>query len=204
MPETQFGVRQNDYAGLIWWIPVEFWELTSEAQGQAKPKELESLEDYTTVAVFFARVGGLGTFEFASAEDLTKNAYLVDADGNEYHVLSKVSPEAEMLVKVMKPMLASALGRAGENLAVLYFPAKGKNGKKIADAAGPGSFKIVLRNMMGMKDEVIEIRTPLTALSTPKYCPVDHAKMNGSWKFCPWHGVALDEKPANAAAPAKK
>ncbi len=26
LPETQMPIRGKDYAGMVWWIPVEFWE----------------------------------------------------------------------------------------------------------------------------------------------------------------------------------
>jgi hypothetical protein len=201
LPETQFGIHQQGYAGLIWWIPTEFWQVSSESHGRPMPADFKSLDNYTTVGIFFAKVGSLGNFDFAKADDLRKNLVVRDQDGNEYPPLQQVSSEATALTAVLKPMLAGAMGRMGESMEIFYFPAVGKNGKRIASATEKTNFKLVLRDTLGMKEHVTQVETPLTALSPAKSCPVDHRKMSASWSYCPWHGVALEtEKSAAASA----
>lgn len=204
LPETQFGVHEQGYAGLIWWIPTEFWQVSSESHGRQMPADFKSLDDYTAVAVFFAKVGALGNFDFATADDLKKNFVLVDADGNEYPPLKEVSSGATSLTAILKPMLAGAMGKMGESMEILYFPAIGKNGKRIASATQKTNFSFALRNTLGMKEHVTSVETPLTALSPAKFCPVDHRKMSASWSYCPWHGSTLETNLPATSSPVKK
>jgi len=205
LPETQFSTHEPGYAGLIWWIPTEFWQVSAEAHGRSMSADFKSLDDYTTVAIFFAKVGDLGNFDFANGADLRKNLVLRDADGNEYRPLEEVSSGATSLKGILKPMLAGAMGKLGENMEIMYFPALNKKGQRIASATSKGQFSFVLKDTLGMKEHVTQVETPLTALSPKKFCPVDHRKMIASWSFCPWHGVALEDKSnASTAVPAKK
>jgi hypothetical protein len=200
LPETQFSIPVEGYVGLVWWIPTEFWEVSAQSRGVHAGKDFQPLEEYTTVAIFFGKVGTFGNFQFATAEDLRKNFVLRDAAGNEYSSIRKVSPEAEGLANLLKPMLANAMGKMGESMELLYFPAKSKDGKPIATPMQNGQFSFVLRDTLGLKEAVTLVNTPLTSLSPAKYCPVDHRKMSASWTFCPWHGIALDTKTAPATA----
>ena len=106
LPETQFSTREPGYAGLTWWIPTEFWQISAESHGRPMSADFKSLDDYTTVAVFFAKVGDLGNFDFATGADLRKNLVLRDAEGNEYLPLEEVSSGATSLKGILKPMLA--------------------------------------------------------------------------------------------------
>jgi len=194
--EVQVDVREKDYVGLVWWIPFEFWQISGAKRGipaESTAQNLKALRDYTIVAVFLAKVSALGSFTFVPIEDLRRDVMLRDAAGNEYRSIPEPSQDAKNLAAIVKPILTSAMGKAGENFDMLFFPARGKDGDVIADAARKGRFEVVLKNnLAGVPESVYEWRTPLTAIAPLRYCPVGKERVHADWEYCPWHGVALE------------
>lgn len=87
--------------------------------------------------------------------------------------------------------------------AALFFPAVNKMLQPIADPLKAGSFSLLLSKLADGKDKVFESKRPLTSLSPSKYCPVGKERVQANWKYCPWHGVRLDDS-ASPATPATK
>lgn len=186
--ETQLTIREPHYAGLVWWMPYQFFEQTSgpEAADAIKP-----MQNYLIVGIFAAKVSALGTFDFIPAADLHSHVVVRDKNGTDYSALAQVAPEAEMFGKIMKPMLSAALGRAGDNFELLFFPAKTASGEAIADPTREGSFSIVFKDLVGTPESIFLYRTPLTSLVATKICPAGKERVRANWKYCPWHGVSL-------------
>jgi len=196
--ETQLGVNVNNHIGLVWWVPFEFWAYSAEKRGSdpAKTREqLKALKDYTILGVFLAKVSALGTFDYTTPADLQKKIVIRDSEGQEYVALPEVTGDAKTLADLMRPMLANAMGRAGENFAMIFFPAHTKSGKQIADEAAKGSFSVVLKDLVGEPETILLWRTPLTSFSPARYCPVGKERVHADWDYCPWHGVKLQGKP---------
>lgn len=196
--ETQLGINAKGYAGLVWWIPFEFWAYSAEKQGNSAEKtreQLKALKDYTIVGVFAAKISTLASFDYVSPSDLHKKTFIRDSEGEEYAALTEVTGDAKNLADLMRPMLANAMGRAGENFAMLFFPARKKGGKFIADEASRGGFSVVLKDVVGEPETIFVWRTPLTSLSPPRYCPVGKERVHADWDYCSWHGVKLEAKP---------
>jgi hypothetical protein len=195
--ETQQIISTPGYTGVVWWIPFEFWELSGAKAGRAPEKTreaLKALRDYTIVGVMAAKVSQLGAFEYVSPSDLQKKVFLRDAAGNDYAAVVDVNGDAKNLADLMRPMLANALGRAGENFAMLFLPARDKSGRLIADALSKGQFSVVLKDTLGEPETIYLWRTPLTSVSTPRYCPVGKERVHANWEYCPWHGAKLTGK----------
>jgi hypothetical protein len=196
--ETQLGVNANHYVGLVWWIPFEFWMDAGVKRGTPPEKTretLKALQEYTVVGAFLAKVSDLGSFDYLTPADLQKKTFLRDADGQEYAAITEVSGDAKNLADLMKPMLANAMGRAGENFAMMFFPAKSKTGKVIADATTKGKFTVLLKDAAGEPETLFLWQTPLSSFMTPRYCPVGKERVHANWEYCPWHGVKLEDKP---------
>ncbi len=189
LADTQQTVKGKGYTGMVWWVPVEFWQASSP---DTKAEDLAALRDYTMVLAVIGKVGAFGAVSFASAADLRSATVLRAADGTEYPPVQKASPGAEMLATVIKPMLKNLLGTMGESVEVLYFPAKTKAGKPIADPAANGAFSVVLRNFGDEKERLFEWKTPLNSVVPPRYCPTGKERVQANWKYCPWHGTKLD------------
>ena len=196
--ETQLTVSTPGYSGLIWWIPYEFWERSAARSGRAPDKTREafkSLKDYTVVGIMVAKVSALGNFEYVTPSDLQKKTFVRDAVGKDYSAIPEVSGDAKMVADLMRPILANALGRAGENFAMLFFPGRDLSGKQIADAVAKGQFSVVLKDTLGEPETIYQWRTPLTVFSAPRYCPVGNERLHANWDYCPWHGAKAVDRP---------
>ncbi len=204
LKETQAMVHGQDYTGMIWWIPPDFWEQAFRQQTtpEKAAAQVKPLRDYVMVVVAVGKIGLVGNINFVPPDKLRSNTVLRDAAGHAYAPLTEVAPDAEVLANVMKPILTNALGKFGEAIDILFFPARNAAGQLIADPRQKGSFSIVLKEIAGRPEYTHEWLLPLTSLSPPKYCPVGKERVQANWNFCPIHGVPLNEtqsKPAEAA-----
>src|SRR6266481_5104116 len=131
-----------------------------------------------------------------SEADIRENLMLNDSKGNSYPPLQKVSGDAQGLVSILKPVFANILGTMGQNCVILFFSGANRMAEPIADPRAEGSFSVVLKGLIAGKDTTFDWRLPLTTLSPPKYCPAGKERVQANWKYCPWHGVKLDDAPA--------
>ena len=192
--ETQIGIDTPGYTGIVWFIPFDFWIQSGANRGRSEAemeKAMASLKQYTPVFIFVAKVSELGSFDYVPPEQLAKKVLIRDAKGNDYPVATSISDDAKILASTIKPILGNAMGKAGENSALLFFPAKDKDSHPIADPKSSGTFSVVLKDLVGREEDIYTWNFPLTSVSQPKYCPVGKEQVNANWKYCPWHGVAL-------------
>ncbi|HSM84961.1 MAG TPA: hypothetical protein VLT16_02360 [Candidatus Limnocylindrales bacterium] len=211
-PDTQAMVKETEQVdsrsgkmGLFWWVPVEFWEASAVRQGLSRQQASQyflPLRDYT---LFIVGVGdmGMGGITWHDEKDLRKNITLRDQAGNIYQPFDKVTDEAQGFADLMKPTLKNMLGPLGNGMQFFFFPLKDKAGKTFADPHGKSEFSLLVTDLMSPGTSTYTWRAPLTSLSPPKYCPVGKERLEASWRYCPWHGVKLDDGPsASPAAPA--
>lgn len=203
--ETQQSPNEPGYAGLVWWIPTEYWEISAQRTGMSEEvakQRFGPLRKYTVVAVAVGKIG-IGNVNWISEPEVKENVLLRDSEGNTYPPVQKLSGDAEGLVSILKPGFTNLLGNMGQNIQLLFFPASNKMARPIADPLAPGSFTVLVTKLMNGKDKALEWKLPLTSLSPPKYCPVGKERMQANWKYCPWHGVKLDEARPFASTAAK-
>ncbi len=194
--ETQRASQDPNRIGLVWWLPIEFWEI-SMATGPAPstPEQVSAvtsvLRQYTMFAIADGLVGQFGGVTWFAKEDVRASLLLQDASGTRFAPLTdaQVSPDARNLAAIMKPILSGMLGPMGEHMDFFFFPSKSAEGRLIADAKAEGSFRLQIG------EEPYDWRLPLGSLIPKKRCPVDGEQLNGAWKYCPWHGKKL--KPAS-------
>lgn len=202
--ETQQSTNEPGYAGLVWWIPTEFWEISAERNGLSEEKSKEryaALGKYAVVAVALGKIG-IGNINWISEPEIRDNTSLRDAQGNSYQAVQKLSGDAEGLVAVLKPAFGNMLGAMGQNIQLLFFAGTDKMGNPIFDPRASGGFSVVVTNLIAGKTKAFEWKLPLTTLSPPKYCPVGKERVQANWKYCPWHGAKLEEPvPIGAASP---
>jgi hypothetical protein len=194
--ETQLQVSTKDHTGLIWWIPFEFWAQSAEKNGNSPEKareQFKALREYTIVGILVGKFSSLGSVEYVTPSDLQKKTSIRDSEGQDYAALTNLTGDAKNLADMLKPILTNAMGRAGENFALLFFPATKKGGKRIADEASKGSFSVVIKDVAGDGESIYLWRTPLTSFSAPRYCPVGKERVHADWDYCPRHGVKLDQ-----------
>lgn len=198
--ETQLTVGGKDTTGFVWWLPAEFWEQSAIEQGNTPEQARASfaaLHDYIMVIIAVGKVG-LGNINWRSEKEIRAGTSLRDSDGQVYQPLQEISGDAQGIASIIRPVLSNILGPMGQNLQILFFPAKTKSGKLIADPARASSFSVVLSNLTTLKESEFSWRLPLTSLSPPKFCPTGKERVEANWKFCPWHGVPLSENAVPA------
>jgi dipeptidyl aminopeptidase/acylaminoacyl peptidase/tetratricopeptide (TPR) repeat protein len=203
--ETQQLTREPGYMGILMWMPVEYMEKAAERAGFSGEKVHERYAPLRKYTMIVAGVGklGIGNINWISEPEVRSNLKLRDAAGNDYEPVQELSGDAKAFATILKPMMANMLGKMGENVQIYFFPGADKMGNPIADPLAPGSFSVVITNILGTKESIYEWKLPLTSLSPPRYCPVGKERMQASWKYCPWHGVKLDEPasvPVSAVA----
>lgn len=193
--ETQIRLDRKGYAGLVWWIPFEFWVQSASKNGNSEDKtreQLKALREYTIIGVFHGKVSSLASVDYVTPTELQRHVFVRDSEGQDYAPIADLTGDAKSLADALKPILANALGRAGENFAFLFFPATKKGGKRIADEMSKGSFSVVLKEVAGEPETIFLWRTPLTSVAPPRYCPVGGERVHADWDYCPRHGVKLE------------
>jgi hypothetical protein len=207
--EAQLTIGGKDTTGFVWWLPTEFWEQSAIEEGSTPEQAhatFAALRDYTMVIIAVGRVG-LGNINWRSEDEIRSGISLRDAEGHAYQPLKVISGDAQGIASIVRPVLTNILGSMGQNLQILFFPAKTTSGKPIADPTQASSFSVILSNLTAQKESEFSWRLPLISLSPPRFCPVGKERVQASWKFCPWHGNKLDEVPpaeSPAAQPKKK
>ncbi|SHK41734.1 hypothetical protein SAMN02745181_3769 [Rubritalea squalenifaciens DSM 18772] len=190
----------EDHMLFIWWMPFEFWQSTISQDNTLtdleKKEFLETLEDYSLVAIVQGDFTTLGTMKFYSREEVNKNLKITyqpeKGPATEIFQEQNISPELNVLLNIFKPMLAQMMGNMGSSMH--FFVLKNTDGddKKIIDPYQKGSihFQVAKR-----KDKAIikdKIDMPLNSLYIPRKCP-NGKDAHISWKYCPWTGKKLPE-----------
>lgn len=205
--ETQKQLGGKQLAGLVWWVPAEFWEQSAIEQGSSPQKARETfaaLRQYTVVIVLAGRIG-LGNINWFSQNEILSGTSLRDGDGQLYKPITDISPDAQGLSSIIKPVMANILGPAGQSLQILFFASKNAKGVAIADPTREGSFAVVLDGFGSPAPSVYEWRLPLTSLTPPRFCPAGNERVEANWKYCPWHGTKLPPvTPTPAELPSKQ
>jgi len=192
--ETQKSFTNKGHAGLVWWIPTEFWEAAATKHGSTPErarKTFEPLRNYVVVAVAVGTVG-IGNVNWYNEQIIRSSVTLKDFEGTVYGPLTDLSGDANGLLSIFKPILSNLLGSTGQNIQLLFFPARSARGKLIADPKREGMFTIEFSYPEEKIASQYEWKLPLTSLSPLKYCPVGKEVVQASWKYCPWHGNKLE------------
>jgi hypothetical protein len=189
--ETQQLSSRPQSMRLVWWIPIEYWRMSAQADPKVTEAQMDSvaalLRPFTVIAAVDGTVGSAGEFSFLPAQKLRASIRLVDSHGTRYTPMAPdaIPERTRIVIDVLKPLFANLLGQMGENMDFFLFPAMDAHGHPIAPATGSGAFSVVVA------DEEFRWRLPLGSLVPKKRCPVDGELLNGSWRYCPWHGVEL-------------
>ena len=184
--DTQRSSEDTSTLDLVWWIPVEFWQA---AMADRPPQEVRAivaaLSPYTLVGVAYGTVSSLGLSSWTGEEDL--RAALVLRDGlAEFRPLSEsaINADARDLAGVVKPILAGLMGGFGENLHFFFFAGR-EAGRRVDDPFAGTALTVTHGS------ETYVFRRPLGSLLAPKTCRVDHERLSGAYRYCPYHGKEL-------------
>ena len=77
--ETQKNISESGKVNIVWWIPIEFWEMTLERNNTLSKEDtkkfLESLRPYSMFAVIDAEIGSMGEFTYTPMETIKENIF---------------------------------------------------------------------------------------------------------------------------------
>lgn len=189
--ETQKVSDSADEFTYIWWIPEEYWRAVFEQDPTMTAAQMEEflqvLRPYMLILGVYGKVGKSGGITYMPKATIQNSIQVIDRQGIHYRPLSeeKIDADTKNFLSIMKPNYTNNLGAVGQNMHFFLFPAKDKKGHGIALAKKEGGFSVTV----GKRE--CKWKLPLGSLLEQKVCSVDGEKLNGAWKFCPWHGVEL-------------
>jgi len=192
--DTQKIVQKAGQMTLVWWIPEEFWHVSSaddpRVTKEQAEKLIEVLRPYTLIIVIDGKIGPLSAVTYRTEQEIRAGIQMKDSWGNYYRPLSedKIDANCENFLSIMKPIFISALGPMGQNMHFFLFPGKSQIGLKIVEAKKKGSFSVILG------ERKFQWRLPLGSLLAPKICPTCKENCSGAWNFCPWCGTRLPNR----------
>ena len=187
--ETQKSTNA-DGVHLAWWIPPEFWAASMEREedmpAKSRKQMLDILNRYSMLAVVQAEVGPLGNFNYYDRGTVAKGLKVELLNGKDTSVLQpidKVPEDLEPLLKVMTPLLSSAMGRLGENLNFFVYEDQ-KKGARVISPYAQGALRVTLARKDGVAMEPFTFDLPLDSLYVARRCPNGKPAHN-SWVVCP-------------------
>src|ERR1043165_2964858 len=137
--ETQKNISESGKVNIVWWIPIEFWEMTLERNNTLSKEDtkkfLESLRPYSMFAVIDAEIGSMGEFTYTPMETIKENIILLAKNKKKHRPLDyeNLDPGLQTLLSVFKPMLKNAMGQLGENMNFFVFDDIESENKRISD-----------------------------------------------------------------------
>jgi hypothetical protein len=190
MTDTQKTGGTATTTEMVWWLPPQLWA-HSLAQQKTPPDAVSRrfqglFERYTVIAVLQADNESL-VADFTSEADLRPKLQLVDMNGGAHRPIApdKVDPALKTLLGVMRPILVSLIGPAGENMQFYVFPGRTASGKAVADPLGDG--KMLVR----LDRSEFSFRLPLGSLLPPRRDPANGEAFQGDYRYNPYTGAAL-------------
>lgn len=190
--DTQRTSSTGGQVSMVWWIPVQFWEESLNANpgipAEARAQVLSALADYTVIGVLRAGAGLGGLTNVIPKEELVKNLR-VEFEGKVVEPLApeKVSSTAQLLLLQMKPALGAIIGQVGQSLEFVVYPAK-ENGKALIDATQAGNLTVTFYG------ESHKWRLPLASLLPRRKDPKTGEDFPGNYNFNPYTGGKLATK----------
>jgi hypothetical protein len=194
LADTQQRAEAADTLAMVWWIPEDFWRASINKGDPATAAQAEAVAEvfrpYVVVLALDGVMGALGGVTYKSEPEIRAGLKLIDSAGTRYSPLdaAAVSEDVKSFMSYMQPMLARILGPLGDNMHFFYFPSTDKDGRLIADPHFDGVFNVA------WSGREFRYRLPLASLVPPRVCPVNNEQLNGTWRYCPWHGAKLLER----------
>ena len=148
---------------------------------------INGIRPYNVFVVSQATMSSSRIPTYATRTALQNNIKLIDKSGNSYSPYSagEISAAMELILSSFRQSYAEGFGVDKDVVHFFLFPAHDAQGERIADPTKKGSFSL----LVGYKK--FEWQLPLPELIPKKKCPVDGKLLNGTWKYCPLHGVEL-------------
>lgn len=189
--ETQIVHADANRLRVVWWIPVEHWEVmfampSSRVEPEQAQLVLDTLRPYTLFGVSVADVAPDGALAFAPEEQVRAGLRLETPTGpREPLPEESIPPDVASLLAGMQPAIAR-YGEFGQKMSLFVFDNRTGTGSPLVSPRAPGML------VLSVEEHAFRWWLPLGSFLSPKVCPIDQEPMSGAWTFCPRHGVRLD------------
>ena len=198
--DTQVTASAGDeHFNFVWWIPNEFWQATfandKSTPEAEKKKFIEALKPYSLVGICQADISNFGAFKFYSQQEIEKSLAIIfkSPTGQSYELapVKDIDPDVDVLLKMFKPILSSAMGNMGQNFHFFVVEDYDQAGKRKVDPYEFSTLEFHLKSRTGGGIKA-QLEFPLNSLYVPRQCP-NGKDAHVTWKFCPWSGKPLAE-----------
>lgn len=183
--------RSGNRFTLVFWMPPEFWQVAAQSSGKLTDKAVQELtstvQPYTIVAVIDAQMGLAGAFTYAETDVMRSTVSIEDTHKNVYRPLNadQVDGGVANLIRIMRPILANAMGEMGTHMEFLVFSGTTKEGQRFADVTQDGMLTV----SVGPKRA--SYRLPLGSFLPPAVDDKTGETFPGSYHFNPFTGNRL-------------
>lgn len=198
--ETQKEVNQPNGFGLVWFMPeTVFVRLLSDG-GQIPRNQLAEvrslLKGKCVVAIVRAHVSSFGTFAFFDESTVRRGTKITiqkpSLEPIPMHQLDDIPPDLTLILNVMKPVLANALGPMGKNIHFYVFKNTAPDGTRIYDPYKDEKVHISFAKMGRLPATKATYDTICDSLFKPRLCK-NGKRAHVTWKYDPWSGEKLPE-----------
>ncbi len=199
--ETEKFDNSTDNVSAVIWMPIEYWKLAVSGNPRitddTKQDMVKTMQDYLVFAVIDVKKGGLAIFTPTDPDIIRNSATLTLPSGKKITPVGDddLSPGAQNLIAMFKPVMGNLLGKMGQGITFLVFSNKDENGKKLVDSLDKGKMTI------SENGHTFTWRLPLGSLMPLKVCPECGEEFPGNYDFCPYDGTKLKEAPMPKPTP---
>jgi hypothetical protein len=188
------GGGDNEFA-MLWWIPLEFWEVSMLRQGGGiETPIVDALRPYFLLGIVRARISKLGGFDFVAREKLREGLVVRhQAPGKRESILVPVEdlePDVEIILGTIRPVLANAMGNLGANMQFFTMTDSVEDGVTPISPYERGTLTFEVAADGNLPPIKRQIETPFNSLFEPRFCP-GGKEAHVSWTVCPWDGSPL-------------
>ena len=190
MVDTQYTKDGADDFVMIWWMPFEFWSISSAQDPDSSEEEIaileEMLEGYELFAITKGKIGYFGGITYEPIETL-RGKFSVNYRGESLELVDKKDVNADLasFVSMISPMMSNMLGQMGENMHFVFMKENSKS--QVLPISTTEKVDLILT----LDDYVKKVDLPLNSMVMEKMCPEDEDLLSGKWNYCPLHGDAL-------------
>lgn len=195
LPMLENEISKTSYSSTghtkVKWLPEEYWDVALDIDPAIKmlvgDQMLSTIRPYNIFIISRSKIGSNRIPRYDTRTALQHNIKLIDNNGNSYspYPAKKISPPMQLLLFDLRQSFAEDFEIDKEFLHFFIFPAYDAKEKRITDPTDKGSFSLLV------DVQEFEWQLPISELIPKKKCPVDDKMLNGTWKYCPWHGVEL-------------
>lgn len=192
--ETQSPISTSDHLDLVWFVPIEFWQVATydpTANADKRDSLMSSMEPYFMIITIQADISPVGVFNFF---DSKPQAVYRSAAGtaDPLEPITDLPKDIQMVILLMKPILAQALGSLGQSINYYVYTDRKPDGSRRVSPYDAGVIEVAMQGRDQQVRSQHRIEMPLDTLHVPRTC-ANGRPAHVSWTHCPWDGTRLPD-----------